>query len=282
MAFCFGLVLVVLGVLALPAHLAGQLSRVTIVSLGAAPVAASPLEQFKTVPFVSLSGDSVNLPFTVAGLYSVLAVAVLVVFFCFVRVTLVPSRAGVASESFYMTLLTLVRQQVGTSAEFVFPFVAALFAFVLVLNLLGNVPYGFTVTSSLAVTLGLSVSIWFFTLFLGVSNNGLHFLAHFVPGGTPLVLVPLLVLIETVSYSARALSLGVRLFSNMLAGHTLLAILSGFLYKLVLSSVGVALICILPFALFVALVGLELAVSFIQAYVLVVLVSSYIRDGLPA
>lgn len=174
----------------------------------------------------------------------------------------------------------MTRAQVGASEAWAFPLLAGRFGGLLALNLLRNVPYGFTVTSGLTVCLGVSLAVWFYTLLMRLSNRGLGFFDHFIPTGTPAVLAPLLALIETVSYAARALSLGVRLFSNMLAGHTLLAILAGFLYTLAASSVLVAVVCLAPFGLFTALVGLELAVSFIQAYVFVVLVASYLRDSL--
>ncbi|CDZ96150.1 atp synthase subunit 6 [Phaffia rhodozyma] len=245
-----GVSIVLLGVYALPSLTEAQLIRWSVASLGVAPFVATPLEQFKSTPLLLLDANSFMLPLTVSGL--------------------------VAQESIGATLLSLVRAQLGNKHEVMFPLMTALFLVVLVLNVLGNVPYGFTVTSSLSVTLGLSLSIWFYTLLLGIAKDGLGFLSHFVPDGTPLVLAPLLVVIETVSYCARAVSLGVRLFSNMLAGHTLLAILSGFLSKLVVSSAAVGIACIIPFGFFVALVGLELAVSFIQAFVLVVLTASYI------
>lgn len=156
---------------------------------------------------------------------------------------------------------------------------AALFGVILVTNLVGLVPYNFTVTSGITVCLGLSLVVWLFVSALGLSRSGVHFFDHFVPQGTPIALAPLLALIETVSYAARALSLGVRLFSNMLAGHTLLAILSGFLWKIAASGVFASVVSLLPFGIFVALVGLELAVGFIQAYVFVVLTASYLRDA---
>jgi F-type H+-transporting ATPase subunit a len=122
-------------------------------------------------------------------------------------------------------------------------------------------------------------------VFVGVTSlairlHGYHALSFFVPSGTPLALVPILVLIETISYFARSVSLGVRLFSNIVAGHTLLKILSTFLGQLFTSGIIVSIFTLIPFAIFVALIGLEIAVSLIQSYVLVVLVSSYIKDAL--
>jgi F-type H+-transporting ATPase subunit a len=159
-------------------------------------------------------------------------------------------------------------------------FIYSLFFFILIANLTGNVPYSYTITTSIIVTIGLS-----FTVFIGVTILGLYihkisFFSYFVPAGTPLALVPLLVLIEMISYLSRAFSLGMRLFSNIVGGHTLLKILSTFLYKLFSASAIMFLLTLIPFALFVCLIGLELAVSFIQSYVFTLLVCSYIKDAI--
>ena len=171
-----------------------------------------------------------------------------------------------------------MRDQIGPNNEIYTPFIYSLFFFIVIANLNGNIPYGFTVTTSVVVSIGLSIMLWIGVTTIGLQKHGLHFFAYFIPSGTPLVLVPMLVLIELISYRARAVSLGIRLFANMVAGHTLLAILSTFLFKLFTSGIIVAVITLIPFAIFVALIGLELAVSLIQAYVFTVLVSSYIRD----
>jgi F-type H+-transporting ATPase subunit a len=115
---------------------------------------------------------------------------------------------------------------------------------------------------------------------IGLAKHGLHFFSFFIPSGTPLSLVPLLVLIELTSYLARALSLGVRLFANVTAGHTLLKILSTFLYQLFSSSIMVALFTLVPYSIFIALIGLEIAVSIIQSYVFILLTASYIKDAI--
>jgi F-type H+-transporting ATPase subunit a len=174
----------------------------------------------------------------------------------------------------------MVRSQIGSSNERYIPFIYSLFFFIIISNLVGNVPYNYTTTTSLIVSLGLS-----FTLFIGVTLLGLYkhqikFFSFFIPAGTPLGLVPLLVLIEFISYIARAFSLGVRLFANLVAGHTLLKILSGLLTKLFTSSIIVFFVTLIPFGIFVALCGLELAVSIIQAYVFSILVSSYLKDAI--
>lgn len=172
----------------------------------------------------------------------------------------------------------MVREQLGK--EIYLPFIYSMFIFVLVANLVGNVPYSYAITSSIVVSIGLSFTIVLGVTILGLSIHKIHFFSFFVPTGTPLALVPLLVLIELISYVARAVSLGVRLFSNITAGHTLLKILSTFLYQLFTGGVIVALVTLIPFSLFLAIVGLELAVSFIQAYVFTLLLLSYIKDAI--
>jgi F-type H+-transporting ATPase subunit a len=161
-----------------------------------------------------------------------------------------------------------------------FPFVYSLFFFVLIANLIGNVPYNYTISSAIICSIGLSFTIFIGVTILGLSLHKVRFFSFFVPAGTPLALVPLLVLIEIISYVARAFSLGVRLFANIVAGHTLMKILSTFLFQLFGSSLLIAVLTLIPFAFFLAIMGLELAVSFIQAYVLTLLVCSYIKDAI--
>ena len=246
---------------------------------------ASPLEQFEVVPLISLNipviGDFV-LALTNLGLYTLLTVGLLVGLHVVANngYSLVPSRWSLVLEAAYATRAGMVRDQVGSRHEIYTPFIYALFMFILVANLNGNIPYGYTVTTSGIAALGLSVFVFLAVTILGLRLHGVHFFSYFVPSGTPLALVPMLVLIETVSYLARAASLGVRLFSNMTAGHTLLKILATFLAKLFSAGVIVAVITLIPFAVFVALIGLELAVSLIQAYVFCVLTCSYLKDAI--
>ena len=246
-------------------------------------ILASPLEQFEVLPLISLTapviGDFV-LALTNLGLYCVLTAVLMIG----VHVLadnghrLVPSRWSVALESAYVSVHSIVRDQVGAAHEVYTPFVYALFWFLLLANLNGNVPYGYTVTSSGIAAMSLSVFIFFGVTILGLYTHGLHFFAFFVPSGTPLGLVPALVIIETISYLARAASLGTRIFANFVAGHTLLKILSTFLGQLFTSSVIVAALTLIPYAVFVGLIILEIAVSFIQAYVFCVLTCSYLKD----
>ncbi len=242
----------------------------------------SPLEQFEVVSLASINVLEYHLILTNLGLFAILltVLSLGVHFLTYDQRLLMPTRWTLAIESTYASLVGLVKEQIGTSKEGYFPIVYSLFMFIIFSNLLGNVPYTFTVTTSAITSIGLS-----FTVFLGVTIlafwlHNIKFFSFFVPNGTPLVLVPMLVWIELISYLARAFSLGVRLFSNMFSGHSLLAILSGFLYTGLTSSVLMFFVTLVPMALFVSLVALEIAVSFIQAYVFTVLTCNYLKDAL--
>lgn len=248
-------------------------------------IICSPLEQFEVVPLISFNAPimgSFVVALTNLGLYAMITVGLLVSVHVVAnnQFRLVPSRWSVALEASYASLAQMVRDQIGTRHEIYTPLIYSFFTFILVANLNGNIPYAYTVATSGIAALGLSVFVFIAVTLLGLRLHGIHFFAFFVPSGTPLALVPLLTLIETVSYFARALSLGVRLFSNMTAGHTLLKILALFLSQLFTTSLVVAIVTLVPFAIFVALIGLEIAVSLIQAYVFCVLVCSYLKDAI--
>ncbi len=243
----------------------------------------SPLEQFEVLPFISVKapifGDF-NLSLTNLGFYRILVTFLILALHIVANNSfkLIPSKWSIALESAYASVQGMVKDQIGYTNEIYTPFIYSLFFFIIIANLTGNVPYSFTVTTSIIVSIGLSVMIFIGVTTLGLQIHGVHFFSYFIPSGTPLVLVPMLVLIELISYMARAVSLGVRLFANMVAGHTLLKILSTFLYKLFTGTILVAVLTLIPFAIFVRLIGLELAVSIIQAYVFSVLTCSYLKD----
>src|ERR1700712_5730228 len=174
----------------------------------------------------------------------------------------------------------MVRDQIGLLSERYLPFIYSIFFLVLIGNLISNIPYSYAVNASAITTLGISVTIFMGVTILSLSIHKIKFFSYFIPGGTPLALVPLIVLIEIISYSARAVSLGVRLFANITAGHALLKILSSFLFKLFSSSILISVLTLIPFSLFLGLIGLELAVSLIQAFVLTLLVCSYLKDAI--
>ena len=225
----------------------------------------SPLEQFEVV---SLAYTEIpyfgHVALTNLGLYTIITVFFVLAFHILgFNHKIVPSRWSLSLESSFASVHGLVKSQVGAANERFLPFVYSLFFFLLFANLNGNVPYGF---------IGVTI--------LGLSIHKVHFFSFFVPAGTPLALVPFLAPIELISYLARALSLGVRLLANMAAGHSLMKILGGFLFSLFTSSFLISILTIVPFVIFIAIIVLEFAVSFIQAYVFCILTSSYIKDAI--
>jgi len=248
-------------------------------------IASSPLEQFETTSFISFTapilGDFV-ISITNVGFYTLLVLALVLAYHVLSANNhrIVPSKWSLSLESSYATLHSMVKEQIGSANELYLPFIYALFWFIVFANLVGNVPYSFAFTSSAIVAMGLSVMVFLGVTILGLVRHGIHFFSFFIPAGTPIALVPLLALIELISYVARAFSLGVRLFANIVAGHTLLKILSGFLYPALTSGILLFFVTLIPMAIFIALVGLEIAVSLIQAYVFTILTCSYLKDAI--
>jgi len=245
----------------------------------------SPLSQFEVTSLIGINAPllgHLNILLTNLALYTLFIFIVVIglQYYGNNDNRIIPNKWSISLEASYASLNTMVREQIGSLNEKYFPFIYSLFFFILIGNLISNVPYSFAVTASGVVSLGLSITIFIGVTILSLYLHGLNFFSFFIPAGTPLALVPLLVLIELVSYLARSVSLGVRLFANIVAGHTLLKILSTYLFKLFTGSLIVALITLIPFAIFLALIGLELAVSLIQAFVFTLLVCSYLRDAI--
>src|ERR1700757_2857254 len=184
-------------------------------------------------------------------------------------------------ESIYATVFSIVINQINAKkGQMFFPLITALFIFILINNLVGMVPYSFAPTSHFILTFSISFTIVIGATILGFQIHSLKFFSLFVPSGCPLGLLPLLVLIEFISYLARNVSLGLRLAANVLSGHMLLNILSGFTYNIMTSGFIFFFLGLLPLAFIIAFSGLELGIAFIQAQVFVVLTCSYIKDGL--
>lgn len=243
----------------------------------------SPLEQFEVTSLLGLNSPLlgyINFSLTNLALYSILILFLIISLHIMANNNnkLLPSNWSILLESIFASINSMVREQLGK--EVYLPFIYSTFIFILIANLIGNVPYSFTITSSIIVSIGLSFTIVIGVTILGLSIHKIHFFSFFIPSGTPLALVPLLVLIELISYIARAFSLGIRLFSNITAGHTLMKILSTFLYQMFAGGVVMFVVTLIPFSLFLAIIGLELAVSFIQAYVFTLLLLSYIKDAI--
>lgn len=188
---------------------------------------------------------------------------------------------SISQESVYATVHSIVINQINSKkGQVYFPFIYTLFVFILINNLIGMIPYSFASTSHFILTFYLSFTVVLGATILGLRKHGLVFFSFFVPGGCPLGLLPLLVLIEFISYLARNVSLGLRLAANVLSGHMLLNILSGFAYNIMTSGIIYLFIGLIPLAFIIAFSGLELGIAFIQAQVFVVLTCSYVKDAL--
>ena len=217
---------------------------------------ASPLEQFEVYPLLSIeipALEYIGLSITNLGLYTLTLALIILLYHTtlFNKDTLLqPNKWQISVESSYASVQSIVREQIGS--ELYFPFLYALFFFILISNLIGNVPYSFAITSSIMVSLGLSFTILIGVSLLGLQLHGWKFFSYFIPSGTPLSLTPLLVLIELISYLARAFSLGIRLFANIVAGHTLLKILSTFLYQMFSAGIMIFVLTLIPFTFFIS------------------------------
>ena len=245
----------------------------------------SPLSQFEVTNLIGVNAPilgNLHLNLTNLSLYSIFVLITILGLHIYANNDnkIIPNNWSISFESSFQSLNTMVREQIGANMEIYFPFIYSIFFYILIANLISNVPYSFAVTASGVVSLGLSLTIFIGVTILALSIHGIKFFSFFIPSGTPLALVPLLVLIELVSYLARAVSLGVRLFANITAGHTILKILSTYLFKLFTGNLLIAILTFIPFAIFLALVGLEIAVSLIQAFVFTLLVCSYLRDAI--
>lgn len=234
-----------------------------------------PLEQFEIHRIVPMKLGGLDLSFTNSALFMVVALALVTGFLILGmrRGALVPGRWQCAAELSYEFIAGLIRDTVGAEGRRYFPIVFSLFMFILVGNLLGMVPYSFTFTSHIIVTFALAAVVFIGVTILGFVKHGMRFFGIFVPPGAPLAMWPLLIPIEVISYLSRPISLSVRLFANMLAGHTLVKVIAGFI-----GIMGV--FGILPLAVVVALTGLEILIAFLQAYVFAILTCLYINDAL--
>ncbi len=235
-----------------------------------------PLEQFTIERIVPIHVGGVDISYTNSALLMTLAVILVsaLVVLGTRRAALVPGRWQSIAEMSYEFVADMVETNAGHGGMEHFPFVFTLFMFILLGNLLGLVPYSFTFTSHIIVTFALAITVFIGVTLIGIARHGFHFLKLFVPAGVPAVLLLLLVQIELLSYFIRPFTLSIRLFANMLAGHTMLAIFAGFA-----ASVPV-IFGILPLGIDVLIYFLELLVAVLQAYVFAILTCLYLRDAL--
>lgn len=239
-----------------------------------------PLHQFMIHPLIHLQLGSWDISFTNSSLFMLLATGISILFLYATtrQQQLVPSRAQYIGEGLYKFISQMLQDYVGERGMTYFPFVLSLFLFVFFGNMLGMIPYGFTFTSHIIVTFTLAAIVLVSVTVLGFIKHGTHFLKLFCPDEAPLYVLPLLIPIEIMSYFTRLVSLSVRLFANMMAGHVMLKLFAGFV--ILLAGTGFFPAAILPFVVNVAIIGFEFLVAALQAYVFTVLTCIYLNDAI--
>ncbi len=255
--------------------------------------AAGPMEQFEIVPIIPLTFGNLDVSFTNSSLWMLIG-TVAIIFFFFAatrRAGLIPGRVQAMAEVLYEFVSDLVRDTIGAEGRKFFPYVFTLFTFILVMNLFGLLPtipgaphaaHVFTPTSHLIVTLALAMVTITIVIAYGFWKNGLKFFKLFAPSGVPLWLMPILIPVEVVSFLSRPLSLAIRLFANMFAGHVILKLFAGFVVSLLGAGGFVMAFSIAPFIGAVAVTALEFLVAALQAYVFAVLTCIYLSDAVHA
>ncbi|MBU6234910.1 MAG: F0F1 ATP synthase subunit A [Alphaproteobacteria bacterium] len=240
---------------------------------------ADPIHQFVIQDLVPLHIGGVDLSFTNSALWMVIAAGLssVVLTMAMSRASIVPNRLQVVAESAYSFVANMVRDNAGTEGMRFFPLIFTLFIVVLMGNALGMIPYSFTYTSHLAVTGALALFIFIFVTIVGFIRHGLHFLSLFSPEGVPLVLKFFVIPLEIISYLTRPVTLSVRLFANMMAGHLLLKVFAGFCVSLMSVSIALSL---LPMAFNAVMIAFEFLIAGLQAYVFTVLTCVYLKDAI--
>jgi len=240
-------------------------------------MATNPMHQFnvyKIGPEIKING--IDLSFTNASLFMLISAISISIFLLLGTKDkkIIPGKFQLLSEMLYNFISKMISDTAGKKAKPYFPFIFSLFIFVLFCNMVGMLPYSFTVTSHIIVTLAFAMFIFIGVTILGFVIHGFKYLKIFVPSGVPVVLLPIIMIIEIISYLSRPVSLSVRLFANMMAGHTMLKVFGGFVISLGLVAGW------LPLTFSVALTGLEILVAFLQAYVFAILTCIYLNDAL--
>jgi len=239
-------------------------------------MAANPMTQvevYRIGPEIKVGAFDIS--FTNASLFMVISsLAILIIFNLGTKRSIIPNKIQLLAELSYSFISKMISDTAGSKAKPYFSFIFSLFMFVLFCNMFGMIPYSFTVTSHIIVTFVLAAFIFVGVTIIGFIKHGLGYLKLFVPSGVPMVLLPLIVVIEIISYLSRPISLSVRLFANMMAGHTMMKVFGGFVVSL--GIVGGWL----PLGFSVALTGLEILVAFLQAYVFAILTCIYLNDAL--
>jgi F-type H+-transporting ATPase subunit a len=244
--------------------------------------AIDPIHQFALHPVVSIQVAGHDVSLTNSGLYMLLAVALacLLVALGARGGSGVPGRMQAMAEMAYEFIAGMVRSAAGEAGMRFFPLVFCIFFFIVICNLIGIIPYSFTVTSQIVITAAFALLVFFTVVIVGIKDHGLHFFKVFVPPDVPIYILPLVVAIEVFSFFVRPVSHSVRLFANMLAGHITLNVFGSFVVMLLGAGALVKAFAVLPFLMTIGLFGLELLVAFLQAYVFAMLTCMYLNDAL--
>nr|YP_009114078.1 ATP synthase F0 subunit 6 [Hildenbrandia rubra]AHB62141.1 ATP synthase F0 subunit 6 [Hildenbrandia rubra] len=242
----------------------------------------SPLEQFEISLLLPIKFSQLNFSITNFAffLFILFFLVLSLLSLSLYKTSLVPNGWQALKEMFYELTLGLVKDNIGRKGEFYFPFIYVLHTFLLACNLIGMVPYGFTLTSHIIFTFSLAFSIFFGINMIGIKTHGVLFFNIFLPRDVPLVIVPLIISIEIVSYTVKVFTLSIRLFANMTSGHTLLKIVSGFSWTMLSKGGWLAIFHFVPLALLLILIALELGIAILQAYVFTLLTCIYLNDVL--
>jgi len=236
---------------------------------------ADPIHQFEIKELIPLEIFETNISYTNSSLFMSLAIffVTLLLLLSIKNKSLIPSRFQSISEIFYEFIANMVSDNIGDKGRKFFPLIFTLFTFLLFGNMLGMLPYSFTFTSHIIVTFVLAMFVFLLVTLLGIFIHGFKFFGLFVPKGVPMIMLPLMIPIEIISYLSRPISLSVRLFANMMAGHTMLKIFAGFIVPL--GIFGIA-----PLMVDVALTALEVLIAFLQAYVFTILTCLYLNEAI--
>ncbi len=235
----------------------------------------SPLSQFEVQTILPLHIMGIDLNITNSSLYMFSVLTFVLIYFsmAFSKQAVIPGRLQLSAELVYELIAKMIGENIGPKGRKFIPFIFTLFLFILFANLLGMMPYGFTVTSHISITFVLAMLVFTLMTVIGFIKHGTHFLSLFLPKGTPWWLAPLMIVIELFTYLARPISLSLRLTANMVAGHVLLKVMAGFIISLAL------FLKFLPIPLMVALIGFEIFVAILQAYIFSILSCVYLNDA---
>nr|UVF63020.1 ATP synthase F0 subunit 6 [Synarthrophyton patena] len=245
-------------------------------------IITSPLEQFEIVTLFPFSCIGLNISITNSSFFLIFSsfISIFWLFLSFLKSSLIPNPWQLVQESFFLLTINIIKDNLGLRGEIYFPFIFTLHLILLSCNLVGMVPYSFTVTSHIIFTFSLALSIFIGINIIGVRTHGFKFFSLFLPRGVPLIIIPLLVTIELVSYVIKVFTLSIRLFANMTSGHTLLKIIAGFSWTMLSAGGLLSFFHVIPLALLLILIGLELGIAALQAYVFTLLTCIYLNDVL--